>query len=58
MAGFERFAQDFQYFPVEFGQFVEKQGAVMRERDFAGLRITAAVISSNSCDQAMNKSIS
>jgi hypothetical protein len=38
MAGFQRLAQCLEHAAVEFGQFVEKQHAVVRQRDFTGLR--------------------
>src|SRR5438874_10856765 len=41
-AGFERFAQGFEYLAVEFRQLVQKQHAVVRQRSFAGARIAAA----------------
>jgi hypothetical protein len=31
MAGFKRFAQGFQRAPLEFGQLVEEQHAIVRE---------------------------
>ena len=42
VTGFQRLAQRFQHPAVELGQFVEKEHAVVRQRDFAGPRIGAA----------------
>ena len=41
-AGLERLAQHFEHAAIPFGQLVEEQHAVMRERDLAGPRIAAA----------------
>ena len=41
-ARFERLAQHFQRVPVPFGQLVEEQHAVVRERDLARARLGAA----------------
>ena len=41
-AFFERLAHGFQHAALELRQFVEKQNAVMRERNFAGRRIDVA----------------
>src|SRR5258706_8292223 len=40
-AGLERFAQGFEYLAVEFGQLVQEQHAVVRERYLAGARVAA-----------------
>ena len=37
LAGLQRLAQAVERLGVEFGQFVEKQHALMGERDFSGL---------------------
>ena len=37
VTGFERLAQHFQHLAIEFRQLVEKQHAVMRQRNFARL---------------------
>ena len=42
-----RFAQRFEDTPVEFGQLVEEEDAVVREGDFAGARRAAAA---DQCD--------
>ena len=39
---FQRLAQHFQHAAVEFGQLIQKQYAVMRQRNFAGFRIGTA----------------
>lgn len=39
---FERLAQRFEHAAVEFGEFVEEQNALMRERNFARTRYAAA----------------
>ena len=36
------FAQSFQHAALEFGQLIEKQQVVMRQRNLAGMRHTAA----------------
>lgn len=41
-AGLQRFAQDFQRAAIPFGQFVEKEDAVVRQRDLARPRLCAA----------------
>ena len=39
---FQRLAHGFQHGAFELGQFVQKQHAVVRQRDFAGRRIGIA----------------
>ncbi len=39
VARFQRFAQDFEHPALEFGQFIEKQDAVVRERNFSRTRV-------------------
>ena len=41
-ATFERLAQGFEHAPIELGQLVEEQNALVRERDFARTRHAAA----------------
>ena len=41
-SAFERFAQNLDGASVELGEFVEEQDAVVRQRDFTRLRVTAA----------------
>ena len=40
--GFQRLSQYLEGLAVEFGQFIEKQHAVMGERDFTGLWLRTA----------------
>ena len=49
-AGLHGFAQYFQHAAVEFGQLVEEQHTVVRQRNFAGTRMRAAVICCKKCD--------
>ena len=43
MAGFQRLAQCLERAPWEFGQFIQKEDALVGQGDFAGLgRLTAA----------------
>ena len=37
----DRLAQDFEHPAIPFGQFIEKEHAVMRQRDLAGTRVAA-----------------
>lgn len=50
LAGLQRFAQHLQHSPFELGQFVEKQHAMVRQGDLAGLRPAAPVGFRNSCE--------
>jgi hypothetical protein len=45
--GFERLAQRFEHVPVELGQLVEKQHAVVGKRNFAGSRKVPAADQGN-----------
>jgi hypothetical protein len=50
VAGFERLAQRLQHAPLEFGQLVEEQHAVVGQRDIAWARIRTAETSTNGPD--------
>jgi hypothetical protein len=49
LADLERLAQRIEHLRLEFGQLVEEEHAVMRERDFAGPRAQSAADQPPAC---------
>ena len=56
-ARLERLAQHLQHAPIPFRQLVQKQHAVMRERDLAGPRIAAAADQRDGARRVMRRAI-
>lgn len=57
LAGFERFAQDFQHFSIEFWQFIQEEYAAMRQRNLTWPRRAATVNSNKIADSILEISI-
>ena len=57
VAGFQRLAQGFEHASVKFGEFVKKQYAVVRQRDFTGARHAAAADQSRAGGRVVRRAI-
>ena len=55
--GLERLAQHFEHAAVPFGQLVEEQHAVMRERNLAGPRVAAAADQRDGARRVMRRAV-